>query len=469
MRGLPCGDAVIRLYATFDRVSAGRSRGVACIAQEPWTRKSRADGRGGRPPVADALVCDSYALCIRSVSDSYALRMRSGCTWTGAYAVPEPNVPVTASSSSRAAADGCCAQRQWSSAGCGVASRVGCNSVGLTASGTADATGAWDRRAPAGRFSTPAMLAAPQLPARPPLGVAFAVMTSTGTGTERLAQALSKLPALAQLPDYHAFERLAAMVVHRWLQERTVHDVILRGGSQAPHQIDVLVGDDRQRALIECKYYGRVIDMPVVRNFYGAVEDLGCDLAAIISTVGFSRNVKTYAAAKGIDLLLLRDSRTADLEGRVQRIGLELTIFGAHLRTCRVVAPPDVDVDVDDGQQMSIALDDPNCVLEHASGRRVPFVKRYHELFASFGFDDADGVYPVTDEFQAPTWLLVGDTRVPVQRIEWEWVVSRSTTTSIVEHEPLVSLVSSDGDVLEVVSEEQLRRTRFDRDDAIGH
>lgn len=284
-----------------------------------------------------------------------------------------------------------------------------------------------------------------------------------GRDTERLARALAELPDLAGLPDHRAFERLSAMVVCRWLGERTLHDVTLRGGSGAAHQIDVLVGDERQRALIECKYYARGIDMPIVRNFFGAVADLGCDLAAIISTVGFSRNVKMFAAAHGIDLLLLGDSRDADLDGRVRRVQIDIEVFGAHLRRCRVVSLQDGLVEPVE-RQLRVTLDDETCFLEYTSGRRVPFAERYRELEASFGFDDPDGVYPVADEFQAPTWLVANDVREPITRIEWEWVVSRSSTPSVVvEHEPLVSLVSADGDVLEVVSEEQLRSMQAQR------
>jgi len=39
---------------------------------------------------------------------------------------------------------------------------------------------------------------------------------------ERVSRALAELPGPAGLPDHHAFERLAAMVVHSWLGERTV-------------------------------------------------------------------------------------------------------------------------------------------------------------------------------------------------------------------------------------------------------
>jgi hypothetical protein len=280
-------------------------------------------------------------------------------------------------------------------------------------------------------------------------------------GRDRLARAFAALAELTDLPDHGAFERLVAMVVHRWLGERTVHDVTLRGTSQAPHQVDVLVGDHRQRALIECKYYARKIDMPVVRNFYGAVEDIGCDLAAIVTTVGFSANVETYAAAKGIDLLLLREARDEDLDGRIKSVQLDLTIFHVSLRSCRVQQPPDPE-----GQQecsMSVALDDPSVVIKHASGRLVPFADRYYDHYRSFGFDHADGVYPVADVFEAPTWLVAGGECLPVERIDWEFTVSRGTQTTLIEHEPLLSLVSHDGAVLEVVSEAQLAEIRFQR------
>jgi len=223
----------------------------------------------------------------------------------------------------------------------------------------------------------------------------------------------------------------------------------------------VLVGDDRQRALIECKFYARAIDLPIVRNFFAVIEDVGCDLAAIVTTVGFSSNAQAYAAAKGIDLLLLRDTRDEDLEGGITSIQLHLPMFAVNLSDCRVAMPPDAS---HAEGQLTIALDDADVVIEHASGRRVPFAERFQEHHASFGFDHDDGAYPVADVFQGPTWLVAAEQRIPVSRIDWTFLVSRGTTTSVVEHEPLVSLVSYDGEVLEVMSEQQLHRVRFDRE-----
>ena len=249
------------------------------------------------------------------------------------------------------------------------------------------------------------------------------------------------------------------MVLQRWLGERTVHDVTLRGASRAPHQIDVLIGDERQRALIECKFFTDRVDLPIVRNFFAVVEDVGCDLAAIVTTVGFSANARTYAQAKAIDLLLLRDTVDEDLEGRVASIRLDITAFGAHLRTCRVVSPTD---GPPTDHRVCIATNDPDCLIEYASGRRVTFGERYREHHDSFGFGDADGVYPRVDEFRELAWLVLGEERLALQRIEWEWIVSRSTTTSVTKHAPLVTLLGADGEVLEVVGEEQLRRLHIE-------
>jgi hypothetical protein len=100
-------------------------------------------------------------------------------------------------------------------------------------------------------------------------------------------------------------------------------------------------------------------------------------------------------------------------------------------------------------------------VFEYASGRREAFAARYHAYYSVYGFDNADGIYPVTDLFEDPTWIVDGDERIPVRRIDWEFTVSRSTTSTVIRHEPLVSLIDANGDVLDVLSEKQLQAMGF--------
>ncbi|MDO9356458.1 MAG: hypothetical protein Q7T55_22360 [Solirubrobacteraceae bacterium] len=59
-------------------------------------------------------------------------------------------------------------------------------------------------------------------------------------------------------------------------------------------------------------------------------------------------------------------------------------------------------------------------------------------------------------EFEGAPTLVIGSRRIAVRRIAWQFTVSRGTTVSVVEHEPSVTLISADGDVLRVSSEHRL-------------
>lgn len=118
------------------------------------------------------------------------------------------------------------------------------------------------------------------------------------------------------------YERLAAVAFHLLTEETAVHDLRLRGESGVKHQIDAVVGPAEKRILIECKDYDKNVRLPLVRDFFGVVEDLTPDEAFIVTTEGYSPQAQTYAEAKGIRLALLRPPRDRDLDGLVQRIVL---------------------------------------------------------------------------------------------------------------------------------------------------
>ena len=128
------------------------------------------------------------------------------------------------------------------------------------------------------------------------------------------------------------YEILAAMVC-KTLEEYSVvvHDVKLRGETDVKHQIDVTVnkGDEVRRILIECKDFassGDKVGLGIVRNFESAARDIGATEAWIISSVGFTRNAKKFAASKGIDLKIVRIVEESDLEGRIQKINIGLYV-----------------------------------------------------------------------------------------------------------------------------------------------
>ncbi len=123
------------------------------------------------------------------------------------------------------------------------------------------------------------------------------------------------------------YEVLAAVVFSILEDHGTIHDLRLRGASGVRHQIDVVVGDKsaKRRALIECKDYNKKIGLPLVRNFFGAVEDLKPDQAFMVTTVGYTKPAQVYAAAKGIRLAVLRPPEGEEDWGNlVQRIDFRM-------------------------------------------------------------------------------------------------------------------------------------------------
>ena len=93
-----------------------------------------------------------------------------------------------------------------------------------------------------------------------------------------------------------------------------VHDLKLFGVSGVDHQIDVIVESEgkTKRTLIECKDYSSNIDLGIVKQFWGAVEDLRPDVAIILTCVGYSDRARKFAEAKGIIPAILRVPESED-------------------------------------------------------------------------------------------------------------------------------------------------------------
>ena len=128
------------------------------------------------------------------------------------------------------------------------------------------------------------------------------------------------------------YERLAAFVFKALEQSGTViHDFQLRGESGAAHQIDVTIerSGKRQRTLVECKDFdisGDKVGLPVIRNFYGVKADIKPDEAYIVTCNGFTKDAELYAKSKQIGLVILREFRESDWEGRLRQIDIHLNM-----------------------------------------------------------------------------------------------------------------------------------------------
>ena len=128
--------------------------------------------------------------------------------------------------------------------------------------------------------------------------------------------------------DGTKYERLAAIAFSLLTGRETVHDLRLLGASGVRHQIDAVIGQARKRVLVETKDYDRKIGLPVIRNFWGAVEDISPDESFVVTTVGFTAPAITYANAKGIRLALLRPPEKEDWHGIYRKVVLDIIATG---------------------------------------------------------------------------------------------------------------------------------------------
>jgi len=128
------------------------------------------------------------------------------------------------------------------------------------------------------------------------------------------------------------YERLAAFVFKDLEQSGTViHDLKLRGDSGVLHQIDVTIerNGKRQRTLVECKDFdisGDKVGLDVIRNFYGVKADIKPDEAYIVTCNGFTKDAELYAKSKQIGLVILREFRESDWDGRLRQIDIHLNM-----------------------------------------------------------------------------------------------------------------------------------------------
>jgi hypothetical protein len=123
------------------------------------------------------------------------------------------------------------------------------------------------------------------------------------------------------------------------------HDVKVEGRSKQRHQIDVywrfaVAGVTHQTA-IECKHYKSPISVGRVRDFFGALEDIGNINGVMVTTQGYQSGAETYAASKGIRLVILRSPTDLDLTGLIQTIIINMTASIRKTVAYHVAIDPD--------------------------------------------------------------------------------------------------------------------------------
>lgn len=112
------------------------------------------------------------------------------------------------------------------------------------------------------------------------------------------------------------YERLVKLFLEATLSESLGSVAIFGskkylGKSGHRHQIDVSaefrVAGLKFLVLVECKCYSRKVGVDEVMEFASRIEDVGAHKGILVSTVGFQDGAATFAASKGIALVIVCD------------------------------------------------------------------------------------------------------------------------------------------------------------------
>ncbi len=133
------------------------------------------------------------------------------------------------------------------------------------------------------------------------------------------------------------YEKLAQEIyqtLHRAEGIQTIdvqHNVKVKGKSGCEHQIDVYwefkIADVAHRVAIEAKNYGSEVPIGRVRDFFGALHDIGDIKGIMVTKVGYQRGAKAFADFYKIDLKELRYPEEQDWNGRVKTLVIEMVAF----------------------------------------------------------------------------------------------------------------------------------------------
>lgn len=127
--------------------------------------------------------------------------------------------------------------------------------------------------------------------------------------------------------DWRSYEAyVAGILSRRFVGTKITCDVRFKGRkSGIARQIDILV-ETAGSLVVDCKCYGRKVDVKHVEAFLGMLDDLGVRTGILITTKGYTSGALARAESEpGIDLQILPPDRLSDY----QRLGAPLIWRGS--------------------------------------------------------------------------------------------------------------------------------------------
>lgn len=96
------------------------------------------------------------------------------------------------------------------------------------------------------------------------------------------------------------------------------HDVKIKGKSGQAHQIDVYwefnIAGITHRVAVECKEYKNSVSVGKIRDFHGAIHDIGNTKGIFVTTNGYQKGAVQYGEHVGIDLKTVSDPMQSELD-----------------------------------------------------------------------------------------------------------------------------------------------------------
>lgn len=140
-------------------------------------------------------------------------------------------------------------------------------------------------------------------------------MASNGTDFELLVKAIYE--EILLLDDYKTIA--------------VKHNVNIKGKSSQLHQIDVYwefeIAGVIHKVAVECKEYKNNVSVGKVRDFYGAIEDIGNINGIFVTTKGYQSGAITYAKHKNISLKTVNEPTQEDIDSHQ---GIKTIIFNIN-------------------------------------------------------------------------------------------------------------------------------------------
>lgn len=209
--------------------------------------------------------------------------------------------------------------------------------------------------------------------------------------------------------DWGGFERLIADL-HDTGTVTVEHDVVLKGRSGAPRQIDVLVrhreGLYEHLIVVECKYRNSPVERLHVDALATTVREVGASRGVIFSTKGFQSGTVKQAEHDGISLYQIREPTDLEwgLPGRHIDLWLQflqISIGEPAMPGTMVAGPPPVDNRLalqlgDGGSTTAISK---SCLNEPTLEKLIERLAResarvaYQPVRLDFGEGVYDGIY----------------------------------------------------------------------------